>query len=56
MLDLITKGQIRALYNAGEEAVETLVQGLLDKISHLEQLIESQEKRIMALEEQLKKE
>lgn len=55
MPDLITKGQIRALYNAGEEAVETLVQGLLDKISHLEHLIESQEKRIMALEEQLKK-
>lgn len=49
------KEQIRALYNAGEEAVETLVQGLLDKISHLEHLIESQEKRIMVLEEQLKK-
>ena len=55
MPDLSTKEQIRALYNAGEEAVVTLVQGLFDKISHLEQLVESQEKRIMILEEQLKK-
>ncbi len=55
MKDLSTKEQIRVLYNAGEEAVITLVQGLLDKISHLEQLIASQEKRIIALEEQLKK-
>ncbi|MHA1337918.1 MAG: IS66 family transposase, partial [Promethearchaeota archaeon] len=50
-----TKEQIRVLYNSGEEAVITFVQGLLDKISHLELLIESQEERIMVLEEQLKK-
>lgn len=55
MPDLITTEQIRVLYNTGEEAVISLVQGLLAKVSHLEHLIESQEKRIMALEEQLKK-
>ena len=55
MSDSSTKEQIRVLYNTGEESVITFVQGLLDKISHLEQLIESQEKRIMVLEEQLKK-
>jgi transposase len=55
MQDLSTKGQIRVLYNSGEESVITFVQGLLDKISHLEHLIESQEKHIMVLEEQLKK-
>ncbi len=55
MQDLSTKEQIRVLYNSGEEAVITFVQGLLDKISHLELLIESQEERIMVLEEQLKK-
>jgi len=55
MKDLSTKEQIRVLYDASEKVVITLVQGLLDKIAHLEQIVESQEKRIMALEEQLKK-
>jgi transposase len=55
MKDLSTKEKIRALYNAGEEAVIIFVQGLLDNVSHLKQLVESQEKRIVALEEQLKK-
>lgn len=55
MSDSSTTEQIRVLYSTGEESVITFVQGLLDKISHLEQLIGSQEKRIMVLEEQLKK-
>jgi transposase len=55
MQEVITKEQIRVLYTSGEETVISLVQGLLDKISQLECLVESQEKRIMALEEQLKK-
>lgn len=55
MQDLSTKELIRVLYHTGEELVLTFVHGLLDKISHLEHLIESQEKRIMILEEQLKK-
>ena len=41
MQDLSTKEQIRVLYNAGQEAVITLVQGLFDKISHFKQLVES---------------
>ena len=48
MQDLNTREKIRALYQAGEEAVITFVQGLLDHISLLE-------KRINVLEEQLKK-
>jgi transposase len=55
MKDLATREQIKALYESGEDAVITLIQSLLDKISRFEQVIESQEKRIMALEEQLKK-
>jgi transposase len=55
MKDLGTRAQIKALYDAGEDAVITLVESLLEKITHLEKVVESQEKRIMALEEQLKK-
>lgn len=55
MKDLATREQIKALYVAGEDAVITLVESLMEKISQLEQVVKSQEKRIMALEEQLNK-
>ena len=55
MMDLDTKLQIKAIYNAGEEAVITLVLGLLEKTFQLEHVIKSQEERIKALEEKLKK-
>lgn len=55
MMDLSTREQIEALYATGEQAVVTFVETLLERISNLEQTVESQQKRIMVLEEQLKK-
>ena len=55
MENLYTREQLKALYDQGEDAVITFIQSLLDHISHLEQIVKSQDRRITALEEQLKK-
>jgi len=55
MENLYTREQLKALYDQGEDAVITFIQSLLDHIFHLEQIVKSQDRRITALEEQLKK-
>jgi transposase len=55
MKDLSTRERIKALYTAGEEAVTAVIESLLEENSQLRKIVEAHEKRIMALEERLKK-
>jgi len=51
----ITREQIRAVYDQGPEAVETLVFSLVDTINMLIDKVDAQDKRIKKLEDQINK-